>query len=90
LLRLSKNDYDINLVCPMRPDNSWQGRTYGAFDISQFTIDWDNNKVTCPEGKISQQWKQGKRFGQPKILVRFRKADCQACPSRHEKSIRIS
>jgi hypothetical protein len=23
-------------------------------------------------------------------LVRFRKADCQACPSRHEKSIRIS
>ena len=82
LLRLSKSEYDINLVCPMRPDNSWQGRTEGAFDISQFTIDWDNNKVTCPEGKTSQQWKQGQRFGQPKILVRFCKADCQACPSR--------
>ncbi|MHC4536005.1 MAG: hypothetical protein ACYS6K_18810 [Planctomycetota bacterium] len=61
LLRLSKSDYDIDLVCPMRPDNSWQGRTEGAFDISQFTIDWDNNKVTCPEGKISQQWKPGVR-----------------------------
>ena len=39
LLRLSKNDYDIDLVCPMRPDNSWQGRTEGAFDISHFTIE---------------------------------------------------
>lgn len=83
LLRSSKADYDIDLICPMRPDNSWQGRTEGAFDISQFAIDWQNNSVTCPKGRTSQQWKEGERFGQPKILVRFRKADCQACPSRH-------
>jgi len=52
LLRLSKSDYDVDLVCPMRPDNSWQGRTEGAFDISQFAIDWDNNKVTCPNRPV--------------------------------------
>jgi len=66
----------------MRPDNSWQARTDGGFDISCFTIDWDNQNVTCPMGKTSCQWKEGKRFGQPKILVRFHKDACQTCSSR--------
>ena len=82
LLINSRSEYGIDLVCPMRPDNSWQARTDGAFDISCFTIDWDNQNVTCPMGKISCQWKEGKRFGQPKILVRFHKNDCQICPER--------
>jgi len=82
LLIDSRKEYGIELVCPMRPDNSWQARTDGAFDISHFSIDWENQKVTCPQSKISSQWKESKRYGQDKIVVRFHKNDCQHCPSR--------
>ena len=55
LLVDSRKEYSIELVCPMRPDNSWQGRSDGAFDISHFSIDWENQRVTCPQGKTNSQ-----------------------------------
>ena len=82
LLLSSRGEYGIELICPMRPDNSWQSRTEGAFDISRFTIDWENQKVICPQGKVSVYWKDTKRYDQPKILAKFHKSDCQACPSK--------
>ena len=78
----SRKEYGIDLVCPLRPNNSWQARTKGAFDISQFEIDWEHCRVTCPEGKVSRYWKQGKRGGREKILVVFDPGHCQPCPSR--------
>lgn len=39
LLLESRCEYEIELICPMRPDNSWQARTEGGFDISQFVIE---------------------------------------------------
>lgn len=78
----SQKEYGIELICPMRPDNSWQARTEGAYDISCFSIDWEKCQVTCPEGKKSQYWKKGERGGRRKILVQFNPDDCQPCPSR--------
>jgi len=83
LLLESHREYDIQLICPMRPDNSWQSRTEGGFDISQFTIDWENQKVLCPQGKVSVYWKETKRSGQARILAKFDKSDCQICPSKN-------
>ena len=38
LLRDSKNEYGIDMICPMRPDNSWQARTEGAISFSVFAL----------------------------------------------------
>ncbi len=78
----SQKEYGIQLICPMRPDNSWQARTEGAYDISCFSIDWKRCHVICPEGKKSHYWSQSERDGHSKILVQFHLDDCQPCPSR--------
>ena len=79
----SRDNYGVELVGPMRPDGSWQARESQAYDLSQFTVDWDNQFVTCPEGKQSRYWKEttGSR-GQPIIQTVFREKDCRDCPVR--------
>jgi len=84
LLFSSRSDYGIELFCPMRPDNSWQARTEGAFDLSYFTVDWQNQKVVCPQGKNTVYWKETKRDGYDKILAKFHQSDCQVCPSQNQ------
>jgi transposase len=37
----SQTQYGIELVCPVPPDNSWQAHEAEAFDLNQFTIDWE-------------------------------------------------
>jgi transposase len=32
---------------------SWQTQANQGFDIAHFTIDWEAQRVTCPEGKTS-------------------------------------
>src|SRR5579884_1156297 len=62
---------------------SWQSQEKGAFQLSDFQIDWDAQTVTCPQGKSSRHWKSehGPR-DKPTIQVQFAKADCLACPVR--------
>ncbi len=78
----SQKEYGIELICPMRPDNSWQARTEGAYDIPCFNIDWERQQVICPEGKTNRYWQKGERDGSSKISVQFHPDDCQSCPSR--------
>nr|NKB72463.1 IS5/IS1182 family transposase [Candidatus Latescibacterota bacterium] len=82
LLLHSRKEYGIEQVCPMRPDNTWQANTEGAFDISAFTIDWGQQVVTCPQGKQSVYWKSSSRDNLPKFLVKFDSADCHVCPQK--------
>jgi transposase len=79
----SQREHDMDLIGPVRPDNSWQAKESTGYDITQFTVDWDNERVICPQGKTSVRWKygKGKRY-KPNILAEFRDADCQACPAR--------
>ena len=83
LLRDSQKNYGINFICPMRPDNSWQARTEGAFDMTHFQIEWDKKKVTCPQSKSSIYWENTKWYDKRKIRVKFDNADCGSCPSKH-------
>jgi len=79
----SRNDYQIDLVGPVPPDNSWQANTEQGFDIPCFQIDWDNETVTCPEGHTSRGWYPGQDGqGNDVIKIQFAKTDCQACLSR--------
>jgi transposase len=79
----SQQDHAVDVVGPMRADNSWQARTDGAYDASCFRIDWDHFQVTCPQGKVSQYWafKTGSDDN-PVIEAHFRPQDCLLCPAR--------
>jgi transposase len=79
----SRDDYDVDLIGPVRQDKSWQARDENAFDQTHFQIDWANQSVTCPNGKQSRYWKPGKGpRGKPTIQIHFHKQDCLACPVR--------
>lgn len=51
LIVTSRKCYGIDLVGPVRPNGSWQAKTPGGYDISQFTVNWNTKRVTCPQGK---------------------------------------
>ena len=84
LLLESTTRYGVELLGPVRCERGWQAKTPEAYDISRFTIDWDAQTMTCPEGKKSSSWtrKQGPT-GDTKIAVKFRYADCTYCEARH-------
>ncbi|MCX5205979.1 transposase [Streptomyces sp. NBC_00237] len=51
---LTAAQHGIKLTGPLPPDSGWQARDPDAFDIRNFTIDWDHRHVTCPNGKESR------------------------------------
>jgi len=54
------------------------------YDISQFRVNWKTKRVTCPQGKKSQQWQPTvDAWGNDIINVQFPRAQCRQCPSRH-------
>ncbi len=73
----------ITLVGPLPANVSPQARN-GGYAAEMFTIDWDNQKVTCPQGTASTSWSPySQRNGSPAIVVRFAAATCRACPARN-------
>lgn len=56
-------------------------RGEAAYGQDAFTVDWDNQHVTCSNGITSRQWHQRRsEDGLPTIRVRFSPADCRTCP----------
>lgn len=75
----------ITLVGPTRPDVSWQTRTEEAFDLTRFTVNWQQRTVTCPQGKQSISWIPFIHHdGHPVFKVRFSTLDCGTCPVRSQ------
>ncbi|WP_019011814.1 IS1182 family transposase [Deinococcus aquatilis] len=73
----------ITLIGPPRPNTSWQTKVEGAFDDRAFSIDWDAQQVTCPQGKRSSSWQDTPdRQDRPAVTVHFLVRDCQPCPVR--------
>jgi transposase len=86
LLVESTDQHGVTLLGPPRSDKSWQARE-GGYDQSRFAIDWQTQKVTCPEGKTSLWWGAHSApvddvDGSARTLVRFSRHDCDNCPSR--------
>lgn len=79
----SHEQYDIDLVGPVHTDPSWQARTKSGFDLSCFTVDWDQQIITCPEGHNSKQWYFAKDAqGESIAQVLFASQTCQPCPEK--------
>ena len=77
-------DYGVDLAGQLRDNPTWQAREADAYDLTCFTIDWQDQTVTCPHGKTSQKWYEGltDRRGNAVIQVRFSTLDCNPCPVR--------
>jgi len=83
LLVDSREELGIDLVGPPRPNPSWQGKVEGGYTLDRFEVDWDEQRVRCPQGKLSSAWsRQVDHTGTPYVSVMFRKADCAACAAR--------
>jgi transposase len=79
----ARADHGVELVGPLPPDSGWQARDEDGFDLTRFHIDWDHQKVICPDGKTSRNWRQTtSRQGLPIIQATFRAPDCTPCPDR--------
>jgi hypothetical protein len=76
-------DYGVRLVTPMLADTSPQARAGEGFDRTAFTVDWDNQQVTCPTGHTSASWTPANQRGTNVIVVRF-----PASPARRARSKR--
>ena len=62
---------------------TWQTKAEGSYTIDRFEIDWEHERVRCPQGRLSSAWsRQVDHTGTPYVSVMFRKADCGACPAR--------
>ena len=79
----SQQRYGVVVVGPVVEDTSWQAHAAEGFSKADFHVDWDQQVVTCPEGKQSISWlpstypKGGMQFE-----ARFARNDCAACPMR--------
>ena len=84
LLVESRKSYDVKLHGPLPANHRWQAKTEGAYSIDDFAIDWEAQRVTCPNNKQSVYWLEriDKRNGNELIYTLFAKADCFACKQR--------
>ena len=75
-----QDNYQVDLFGPVRPDNGWQAREANGYAATQFHIDWDTPRATCPQGVQSYRGKAGVDPSN-RYIVRFvfREADCSAC-----------
>lgn len=84
LLVTSQREHAINLMGPIRQVSTWQGRGGLGYDSPSFKIDWENQQATCPQGKISVAWRNGKdQVGHPRVTIYFSRTDCGSCPVHH-------
>ena len=81
----SKAEYDMDIVGPVRQNHSWQAKAANGFDASLFQINWNKQKVVCPQGHSSTKWLPGKDIhGKDVIRARFLGTTCRSCPVRSQ------
>jgi transposase len=79
-LLLTARAQGITLLGPLAGPGS-KGQAAG-YTIDAFTIDWDRQQATCPQGATSSKWSQCTQNGVSKIVTGFAAATCQSCPAK--------
>jgi transposase len=83
LIVASQKKHSLTLLGPVPADTSWQAQAATGFDATQFQVDWEQQKVTCPAGKTSRCWTcTHDRHGKEAIHIKFAPTDCLICPCR--------
>ena len=74
--------HGIALIGPLLADTSAQARAGKGYARADFTIDYGNRTVTCPQGNTSASWTPCTQRGNDAIVVHFSAASCGPCPAR--------
>jgi transposase len=83
LLVSSRQDFGVDLYGPTRLDYHWQAREGTGFAARDFHVDWERQRVTCPEGKASSSWTPAVDGRDNEVIkIKFSTTDCRPCPSR--------
>lgn len=82
-IHAAHRQHGITLITPLQADPSWQAAAGNGFDQTGFTIDWNQQQLTCPNGATSRSWRQRHDSVGPRIHIAFSTRDCRPCPSRH-------
>ncbi|AXK37901.1 IS1182 family transposase [Streptomyces armeniacus] len=81
----ARRKYGITLTGPAALAISPQTASGSGFTGDDFTIDWENEQVSCPGDRTTARWNPDRSpEGTPVIRVRFNKSDCQPCPVREQ------
>ena len=67
-------------LAPRGSTHWYQAET--GYDLTHFSIDWEAETVTCPQGRISSSWTPVQDAGKALIKVKFSQSDCKVCPAR--------
>jgi len=76
----TQSGYGVDLVGPTLKTHWYQAET--GYDLTHFSINWETETVTCPQGRISSSWTPVQDAGKSLIKVKFSQSDCKVCPSR--------
>lgn len=83
LLVGSRRDHGVSLEGPVRAMAKRRTEAEQAYEQRHFTIDWEHEEVTCPQGKTSVTWRAGlDEVDAPRIQAVFSRTDCGACAVR--------
>jgi transposase len=86
VLSASQARFGVEVLGPTRGDFRWQARQQTGFEGHHFTVDWQAQRVICPQGHASRSWTpmQDRRHVHTRdmITVAFSVHDCRPCPSR--------
>jgi hypothetical protein len=63
---------EIEIVGPLTRDSSWQAKQNNGYDESAFTLDWDAQVATCPQGRTSCSWTRRAHMAGDGAAIRFR------------------
>jgi transposase len=80
-LLLAARARGITLLAPLAVPSSPQARA-GGYTADMFTIDWDRQQVTCPQGAVSSKFSACRARNRDGFTVAFPAAACRACPAR--------
>jgi transposase len=67
----AQSGYGVDLVGPTLKTHWYQAET--GYDLTHFSIDWQAETVTCPQGRISSSWTPVQDAGKSLIKVKFSK-----------------
>jgi transposase len=76
--------HGIALIGPLLADTSAQARAGNGYARADFTIDYDTQAVTCPQGRTSAWRTPYAKRGKDTIMVTFSARDCGPCPARSQ------
>lgn len=80
LIVKNKTERDLELLGPLKP-NAHKVQIETGFDVSQFSIDWNNRVATCPMGKKSiNWWSRVESNNKEMFYAKFSRTDCRKCP----------